>query len=157
MCRCLPAPVLPSHCGPLLGVPMGKVNTRRAFHSPSGSTRGPGRPLPAQRGRSPATGRNTRSKERRQSRGEGQAWAAIWPLRTPDKHFPRTMGTPIPHSIFWTHPPLLAGVSLSTFHALICYQFINPSTQPVFVKYLPYARYGRVRQLLPSIIGGGDR
>lgn len=103
-----PCPCAPLSLWSLPGVLMGKVKTRRAFHSPSGSTRGPGPPPPAQRGRSPATGRNTRRKERRQSRGEGQAWAASWPLRTPDKHFSRTMGTPVPHSIFWTHPPLLA-------------------------------------------------
>lgn len=80
---------------------------------------------------------------------------ASWPLRALAKHFPQDNGDYIPQHLLDTTPPgCQPGVPLSTLHALICYQFVNPSTQPVFVRYLPCARNGRVRQLLPSIIGG---
>lgn len=146
-----PCPCAPLSLWSLPGVLMGKVKTRRAFHSPSGSTRGPGPPPPAQRGRSPATGRNTRRKERRQSRGRvrpGQPAGPSGPLTntSPEQWGPPSLTASSGH----THLSWLPAWSSP----------LNPSCTdllPVLVKYLPCARYGRVRQLLPSIIGGGDR
>ena len=83
-CRCFPPPPTPAPPCTLTCVPPGGADGgyRRTPHSPSGSTCGPGPPPPAQRGRSPATGRNTRGEERRL----GQDLCG--------KHSPKQWGTP---------------------------------------------------------------
>lgn len=149
---------------------------RKNFHSPSGSTRGPGPLPPAQRGRSPATGRNTRIKDRRQSPPELGLGRQVALQDLYDKCFPKAVrgvvlpGTPAIHTIFLFFPVVLsvpASVACwhralhSPLHSLVCCQLINPSIclavhtpiHPIFIKYLLYAKYHKMVIAL-KVIGG---